>query len=404
MVKLTVLAVLWAVTLLRARNARRFPATRPMWCTFAALALALTLELPMLAVHFDAAVHITNLSALVRHLFGVLAAASVLEWVIASAQPTRILSRALAWRHTVTGAAMAALGGLFAFVPRVENSDFIDSASNRPVAIGYEAVWLGYLGLAMLCAAAIFTVAWRRSAAEERLMRVSFAMLAIGTAINAVDTALRLGILVAPLAGAATTSQSEIGFGLSNLIRGVTLCLILSGTCIPALMRATSFYQDRRDLAALYPLWQLVTPFRPDTVLYPESESGTDGDGLKILGLLRFRLIRRTMEIRDSLAILYEYCDVDPAPYAEAFATSINLTGVDHEALVEATTIRYALLCAHTGKPKHNFVTPQRGADDDLRAEVRWLLAVTRALDNHMRVQMALIPILADRNELVGTP
>jgi hypothetical protein len=61
------------------------------------------------------------------------------------------------------------------------------------------------------------------------------------------------------------------------------------------------------------------------------------------------------------------------------------------------------MLCARRVRPKCTFVTPQRGADDDLRAEVRWLLAVSRALDDRIRVQGALIPILADRNELMGT-
>ena len=405
MAKLTILAILWTVTLLRVRTARRVPATRPMWCAFAALALALTVELPEIGPHLDAAVHVTNLSTLIKHLAGMLAAASVLEWVIGSTQPTRLLGRALGWRHVMTGAAMAALGGLFAFVPRVESSNFIDTAPGHPVTIAYEAVWLGYLGLAMLCAAAMFIVAWQRSASEGRLMRASFAMLATGTTLGVVYATWRLVVLAASLSGAATTAQSQTGFGISNLVQDAAIVLILAGTCAPAQMKAVTLYQDRRDLAALQPLWQLVTPFRPDTVLYPEPESSSAGDGdLRGLGLLRFRLIRRTMEIRDALSVLYEYCDLDPAPYAEAHATINNLAGIDHEAHVEAVTIRYALLCAHIGEPEHTFVTPQRGADDDLRAEVRWLLAVTQALDNHVRMQMALIPILADRNEMMGTP
>jgi uncharacterized membrane protein len=402
MVELITPAILWSVTLLRARTALRFPATRPMWCAFAALALAQTVELPQVGPPFDAAVHVTNLSTLIKHLCGILAAASILEWVIGSTQPTSLLGHALAWRHVMTGAAMAALGCLFAFVPRVESSNFINSAPGYPVTTACEAVWLGYLGLAMLCAAAMFFVAWQRSPPEGRLMRASFAMLATGITLSIVYAASRLVALAASLAGATTNSQGRTGFGISNLVQDVANVLILTGTCVPALMKAATLYQDRRDLAALHPLWQLVTPFRPDTVLYPEPESGSD-DGLRGLGLLRFRLIRRTIEIRDALSVLYEYCDLDPTPYAEAQATINNLAGIDHEAHVEAVTIRYALLRAHAGEPEHTFVTPQRGAGDDLRAEVRWLLAVTRALDNHMRMQMALIPILADHNELMGT-
>lgn len=298
---------------------------------------------------------------------------------------------------------MAALGCLFAFVPRVEGSDFINSAPGHPVATTYEAVWLCYAGFAMLCAAAMFIVGWRRSASEGRLMRARFAMLAVGTALVVVYAALRLVVLAASLSGAATTSQGETGFRISNFVQDAAIVFILTASCVPALIKAATLRQDRRDLTALRPLWQLVTPFRPDTVLYPEPESSKDGD-LRGLGLLRFRLIRRTMEIRDALSVLYEYCDLDPAPHAEASATINNLVGIDYEAHVEAVTIRYALLCAHTGEPEHTFVTPKRGADDDLRAEVRWLLAVTRALDNHMCMQMALIPILARRNDLMRTP
>lgn len=399
MAKLTILAVLWLVTLWRARTALKYPAKRPMWSAFAALAVALTVELPQIGPHLDAALHITNISTLIKHLAGMLAAASVLEWVIGSTQPTQRLGWVLAWRHVMTGAAMAALGVLFAFVPRIESSDFIDTAPGHPVTIAYEMVWLSYLGAAMLCAAAMFTVAWHRSACKGRVMRASFAMLATGTALGVIYAAWRVVILAASLADTASPAQSDTGFGISNVIQDAAIVLILVGTCVPALLKAATPYQDRRDLVALRPLWELVTPARPDTVL--DEESGNEGR-LRDVRLLRFRLIRRTVEIRDALATLYEYCDLDPAPHVEAFAADIGLTGDDRKALVEAVTIRYALMRLRTGEADHAIVKAGRGGED-LRSEVQWLRAIGRALDNRLRVQTALIPVLAAHNDLMET-
>lgn len=399
MAKLAILAILWAVTVWRARAALKNPAKRPMWSAFAALAVSLTIELPQVGPHLDAALHITNISTLIKHLAGMLAAASVLEWVTGSTQPTKRLGRILAWRHLITGTAMAALGALFAFVPRVESSDFIDTAPGHPVTIAYEAVWLGYLGVIMMCAAAMFAVAWERSADDEPLIRASFAMLAAGTGLGVVYAAWRVVILAAALSGAATTAQSDTGFGISNLIQDTAIVLILAGTCVPAGLKAVWLYQDRRDLNVLRPLWQRLIAYRPATVI--EDEPKAEGD-LRDRRLLSFRLLHRTMEIRDALGNLYEYCDLDPAPHVEAFAESIGLTGIDRDALVEAVTIRYAMLRADTGSGGHAIVEPRRG-EEELPSEIRWWHAVDRALNNHLRIQAALIPVLAARNDMNGT-
>lgn len=395
MAKLAILTILWAVTLWRAPSTLKNPAKRPMWSAFAALAVSLTVELPQLGPHMDAALHITNISTLIKHLAGMLAAASVLEWVISSTQPTKRLGRVLAWRHLMTGTAMAALGALFAFVPRIETSNFIDTAPGHPVTIAYEAVWLSYLGVIMMCAAAMFAVAWERSADDETLIRASFAMLAAGTALGVAYAAWRVIILAASLSGAATTAQSETGFGISNLIQDTAIVLILAGTCVPAGMKAVWLYQDRRDLNALRPLWHRLIPYRPATVIEDEPQAR---DEQRDRHLLSFRLIHRTMEIRDALGNLYEYCDLDPAPHVEAFADSIGLTGIDRDALVEAVTIRYAMLRAATGAGGHAIVEPRRG-EEELPSEIRWWRAVDRALNNHLRTQAALIPVLAARNE-----
>jgi len=393
--KLTFLTILWAVTLWRAPSALKNPAKRPMWSAFAALSVSLTVELPQVGPHVDAALHVTNISTLIKHLAGMLAAASVLEWVISSTRPTKRLGRVLAWRHLMTGTAMALLGGLFAFVPRIETSNFIDTAPGHPVTIAYEAVWLSYLGVIMLCAAAMFAVAWKRSAADEFLIRASFAMLAAGTALGVVYATWRVIILAASLSGAATTAQSDTEFGISNLIQDIAIVLILVGTCLPGGLKAVWLYRDRRDLKRLRPLWQRLIAYRPDTVIDDEPKAETD---LRDRRLLSFRLIHRTMEIRDALGNLYEYCDLDPTPHVEAFAEDIGLTGIDRDALVEAVTIRYAMMRAATGAGGHAIVAPRRG-EEELPSEIQWWRAVDRALNNHPRIQAALIPVLAARNE-----
>jgi hypothetical protein len=263
------------------------------------------------------------------------------------------------------------------------------------VTIAYEAVWLSYLGVIMMCAAAMFAVAWERSADDEALIRASFAMLAAGTGLGVVYAAWRVVILAASLSGAATTAQSETGFGISDLIQDTAIVLILAGTCVPGGMKAVWLYRDRRDLNALHPLWQRLIPYRPATVIDDEPHAHNERHDRR---LLSFRLIHRTMEIRDALGNLYEYCDLDPAPHVETFADSIGLAGIDRDALVEAVTIRYAMLRAHTGAGGHTIVEPRRG-EEELPSEIQWWRAVDRALNNHLRIQAALIPVLAARNE-----
>ncbi len=401
MAKLAILAILWAVTLLRARTAFKNPATRPMWTAFAALALSLTVELPRVGSHVDSTLHVTNISTLIKQLAGMLAAASVLEWVISSTRPTKVLGPVLARRHVMTGAAMALLGTLFAFVPRLESTDFIKTAPGHPVTIVYEMVWLGYLGLAMLLASAMFATAWKRSTGAGRVMRFSFALLTTGTALGVVYAIWRVVILAASLTGTTSPQASDTGFEFSDLIQDAAIVLILAGTCVPGLLKLAALYQDRRDLIALRPLWERVIRVRPDAALdeQPDRDSSLR---LRDLRLLRFRLIHRTVEIRDALAVLYEYCDLDPGPYAEATATVLGLSGIDRDALIEAVTIHYALMRAHSGAPEYSIVQARRGGSD-LRSEVEWMRAVTRALENRIRMQSAIIPILAARNDLMGT-
>lgn len=401
MAKLGILAILWAVTLWRARAAVLNPATRPMWTAFAALALSLTAELPQVGAHVDATLHVTNISTLIKQLAGMLAAASVLEWVISSTRPTKLMGPVLAWRHVMTGAAMAALGALFAFVPRIETTDFIETAPGHPVTIAYEMVWLGYLGLAMLLASAMFATAYRRSVGAGRVMRSSFALLTTGTALGVIYSAWRVVILAASLSGAASQRASQAGLGFSDVIKDTAIVLILAGTCVPALLKVAALHQDRRDLIALRALWERVIPVRPDTVL-DEQQDRDASLRPHDLRMLRFRLIHRTVEIRDALAILYEYCDLDPGPHAEDFADAIGLSGIERDALIEAVTIHYALMRVPIGTPARSIIQARRGGAD-LRSEVEWMLAVSRALEERIRMQTALIPILAARNDLMGT-
>lgn len=258
-------------------------------------------------------------------------------------------------------------------------------------------MWLGYLGLAMLLASAMFATAYHRSADTGRLIRSSFALLTTGTALGVIYAAWRVIILAASLGTAATPDASDAAFGFSDLIKDTAILLILAGTCVPQLQKVATLRQDRRDLIALRPLWERVIQVRPDIIL--DEQPNRDASlRIRDLRLLRFGLIHRTMEIRDALAILYEYCDLDPGPHAAPVAAAIGLGGIERDALFEAVTIEYALMRVPTGTPAFSIVQARRGGAD-LRSEVAWLRAISRALENRTRMQAALIPVLAARND-----
>lgn len=72
--------LLWAVTIWRTRSAFRRPERLSLCLAFAALALAMTVRPVAIASAVDEPLHVTNLSFLVKHICGTVAAASVLTF------------------------------------------------------------------------------------------------------------------------------------------------------------------------------------------------------------------------------------------------------------------------------------------------------------------------------------
>ncbi|WP_411107623.1 MAB_1171c family putative transporter [Streptomyces sp. cmx-4-9] len=364
---MSVLAMLWAVTLWRLPSALRTVKQRALWTAFAALTLSMTLRLPGVMHALDDRAGVNNLSTLVKHWLGMIAAGAVVDFVVAIARPET--GRRLRPRHYVALAAMTAMGVLFFFlVPRPrEVTDFFEQNAGDGWATAYYLVFVVYLGIAMATATRLFRDSARHASA--RWLRTGVRLMAIGTAIGVLYTLLRAAYMTSRLAG-LTDSGSDIAVGnATDALKYLAIGSILVGSSIPAFGVAWRTVQDGRHHRQLQPLWQDLTAVAPDIVL-----------GAGVLRRPRLRLYRRVIEIRDAALALDAYAGDEVRAQARAAARQAGFDPATSPA-AEALWLRAAREARARGElpaagPQQPAVV---GIDDlDFTAEVSRLLQLAR--------------------------
>lgn len=288
--------MLWAVTIWRGPSAVRTVKQRALWAAFAALTLSMTLRLPGVMHALDDRAGVHNLSTLVKHCLGMIAAGAVVDFVVAIARPET--GRRLRARHYVALTAMAVMAVLFIFfVPRPhEVTDFSMENAGNGWATAYYLVFVVYLGIAMATATWLFWGSARHASA--RWLRTGVRLMGIGTAIGVLYTLLRFGYMTTRLAG-LTDSGGDIAVdNATDALKYTAIGFILVGSSIPAFGVAWRTVQDGRQYRQLQPLWQDLTAVTPDIVL----KAG-------LLRSPRLRLYRRVIEIRDASLALDAYAD-----------------------------------------------------------------------------------------------
>ncbi|MDT3397706.1 MAB_1171c family putative transporter [Streptomyces sp. B1866] len=364
-----VLVLLWAVALWRAPSAVRSARQRTLWAAFAALTGAMTLRVPDVMRAIDGAVGVNNLSTLLKHALGIVAAASVLEFVVVITRPEERAGARV--RLGAAGAAMAAMGVLFAFVPRAdEDVDFFERSAGSGIATAYQTVWLAYLGTAMAVATWLFWGSSRHAGAGW--LRTGLRLLGAGTAAGVLYALCRAGYLLLRLTGAVGSGSDARAGGVTDVMKLLAIGLIVVGSSVPAVGVAWRGARHGWYLWRLRPLWRDLTAAVPEVVLDEELRRRE----------LRMRLHRRVVEIRDAVLALHPYATADLRREAAAAGRGAGPGTASARATAEACWLETARRAKLAGRPPVDLVERQPGAPGDavdLDAEARWLRAVGAA-------------------------
>lgn len=394
--RLPVVIILWAVTAWRLPSARHEPWKRALWLAFAALATALTLDLPPVIKAVDQGTGVVDLATLLKHLTGIVACAAVLDWVIALTRP-ETLRRRPAWRHAVAAVAMLALSVLFCFIRRRESADFASSMAGDPTATAYLIVFEAYLTIAMGMASAMFVMAARQAAAG--LLRWGLWLMAAGAALGVAYAIIRSAFLLIQLAGGSVPGGNSRGIAATDLLQESAILLIVAGSSLPAVTIVLRAARDYRALQALRPLWAELTASAPQVVLgTPPSRR----DDLTATRAVRVRLLRRTVEIRDAALLLRGYLSDSDTERIRAELAARGLAGEELSVAAEAAWLRASLHTKARHLPAHPISSPDPLYDsEDFPGEVRWLRRIAGAYHGPA-VMAAAEQITASR--LAGEP
>ncbi|TVZ02107.1 hypothetical protein EAS64_25030 [Trebonia kvetii] len=238
------------------------------------------------------------------------------------------------------------------------------------------AVITAQLALVTFYAPGLFRIAAlaRRHAgsARERRARVSMCLVWGSAGAELVLTLARSALIVACSAGPGP------GRPVISVIAFLQGCAVIPGIGVmavgPAMMHVAS--QCRLWIAywRLRPLWGAMLQAVPQVELPAARGSGFG---------IRWRLLRRVIEIRDAELALRPYWRGDVAVKASAAARSAALSADQEAAEVEAAVVMDAAEACRQGKlPSHAPVSegPWLGAGDDLNSEVVRLVRVSRVI------------------------
>lgn len=372
---LAVVVLLWIVTVWRAPSARAEPWRRGLWLAFAALAAAMTLDLPPVITMVDRGGEITDLAMLLRHLCGILACAAVLDWVIALTRPRAMRRWRPARRHLFPVIAMFALSLLFFLVRRHEAADSAGVMAGDPAGTAYLTIFEAYLaGTAGLAAAALMVTARE---AGTGLLRWGMWLMASGAALGVAYAVTSGALLLIRLAeGNLPGGAGRVFYAVDFLQHGAIL-LILAGSSLPAAAVAARAARDYRALQCLRPLWAELIATAPHVVL---GAPPTRRDDLTTARTVRIRLLRRTVEIRDAALLLRGYVSASDGELIRSGLAGSGLAGERLRAATEAAWLRAGVHAKIRGLPARGPVSADPLRDGgDFASEVRWLGRVAAA-------------------------
>ncbi|GIE86824.1 MAB_1171c family putative transporter [Actinoplanes regularis] len=383
MTSLIVTIALWVITLWRVPTVRESRRKRSLWVAFAAMAMAMTLRVNGVENVIDTGTGISGLSLLLKHYAGLVSCAAVLGFV--TGLTSRDHERPRIGRYQLAAAVTAvALSIIFAMMPSIGSSDFMDNAAGQLMPSVYLLVFFSYLCTAMAAATVRF---WQARDSAHRMLRIGLTVLATGSGLGAAYAGYRIAFVLTRLVG-TLPGGDDPWIAVSDAMKYLAILLIVIGCSLPAAELTGRHYRHWLALHQLRPLWGAVTAAAPQIVLDRPSRLTDLTDPRD----LRMRVVRRAGEIRDAALMLRGWTDTD-LPHAVQALSEADLSGIPVQAAAEAALLRMALANRQQATPDATAPgTTTRNllsGGDDFDTELAWLRHVANAFEHPAVIRAA---------------
>ena len=321
--------------------ARRWdnPALRAHWLALFALAVALTLYVPAVALAVDGALGVPNLAGRLGQGFGLVAAWGAQVLLLHLVHPTEEAGRLARRRLALLVAALVTMAVAFALAPVGEEAlRFVVVHGTAPWMFAF---WAAYLPFLIVAGVDIARLCMRYARVAHGPVALALRLVSVGAAVGVVDSAVTVAYLGVRYAGLDDLPLGQAT--LHALLQPVAAGLVATGSALPALARRrplqswVDVVSRRRALRALEPLWRDLLAEAPELVLEPAPH--VRGRGVDSLD---FQLYRRLIELRDVRLLL--------RPWLPAGRTRDDAVGdhreadIERRAAVEAASLREAAL------------------------------------------------------------
>ncbi|MFD4950467.1 MAB_1171c family putative transporter [Streptomyces sp. NPDC058451] len=360
-----VAGALWLVALWRLPSIRHSHKQRSLALTLAALAAAMTFEVPQVRDAVNAAVGAdVRLPPLLKHLLGVTSAAYLLDFVIAVVRPQGLAGRTRLVAAGVTLPLMLAFYALANWTPG--GPIRLGEGRGALFPILYMAVFTLYIGIAMVVATWLFLGGVRHSRAL--LGKAGLGLLGLGTLLGSMYALQRIVFVTVHLS--TGTNYPDLENLLSTTFKQSAILSIALGVCLPPLSVAVDYVAAWSTLRRLRPLWAQLAEAAPYVVLASSVRRRR----------IPFRLERCVIEIEDACLALREYVSVDVYARAQKFVRQEAVDAQGSDAVAEACWLRIAVQRARSGERLRGVEYPPLGVTGrDRASELSWLRTVARA-------------------------
>ncbi|MGW9715146.1 MAB_1171c family putative transporter [Streptomyces albidoflavus] len=370
-------ALLWAVTIWRAGVTFRRRQGISLWVAFAALSVAMTVRPVAIASAADQFVHITNLSFLLKHVCGTVAAAAVLTFVGDMAEIHGNF-RASRMHRAVPIVTVTALVSLFLATPQpIEADDLLTDYASQATILVYGLVWTAYLGTA-LASATRLCWQWGRQPGGGLVGR-GLLLTGAGTAVGLLYAGHRITALLFQYADRSLLGD-RADEAVSTALLFFALLLIVSGSTLPVIPRILRGLHAHWSSARLYPLWRTLTDAVPSSRL--DAPTGRFRD-LAQFRRAHDRLYRRTIELRDAILTLSAFTTPEVRGRAYDHALASGVIGAQADVVAEACWLAVAREQCRRGQQPVGTAVPPASGGRDLPSETKALINLSSAYRSH---------------------
>nr|WP_143064613.1 MAB_1171c family putative transporter [Streptomyces colonosanans] len=315
----------------------------------------------------DALTGVVSIGYLAKHIFGVVSAAALLDFIIAVVRPGGWYQRP---RRVIAAMCLALMCIAFALAPDHgrEPDDILTRHQSSVWALAHVGLFTAYIGIAMLFTAVLFATAARHS--KNPWVRAGHSLLSLGGAIGVLYALQRVSHLAHIALGSVTAADVQRAAVISTDLKVAAILAIILGSSLSPVSVAAAAWREHRALRHLEPLWLGLTQAAPSVRLAIDIPRRRT----------RLRLHRRLVEISDATLVLRNYVPADVQQRAQEMARRAGYSPDASPAVAEAAWLKTAVLAVDHGPFEGDH--PEPGGDGLCPAEeLRWVRQVSAAYD-----------------------